>query len=171
MKELDTLDTCLRDLLAAVRAAYQPTLAHDALVRAAIAELTALEEAQPVTFARASTPSIVPMALGATPPPVTVRAVTEQAIVDILRAGNGQGRITDAFDHKESQLRTLFCSLRPLEALALGKRLSDSTDKLAEVFSRFAPERRLRLLGVLADARRREALQQARGRVAQGASR
>ena len=102
---------------------------------------------------------------------MTVGAATEEAILQILSPKHDTGRISDVFDRKESELRALFCSLRPLEAAALRKRLSDSTDKLAEVFSRFAPERRARLIAVLADARRREALQQARGRVAAGGAR
>ena len=169
MKELDA---CLRDLVAAVRAAYQPTLAHDALVRAVIVELTQLDEPMP-TPARASSPELVctQYVPRRTAPVATVGSATEQAIADILSPRSDAGRISDAFDRKESELRALFCSLRPLEAAALRKRLADSTDKLAEVFSRFAPERRARLLAVLADARRREALQQARGRVAAGGAR
>jgi hypothetical protein len=171
MKELDS---CLRDLVAAVRAAYQPTLAHDALVRAAIIELTQLEEPEPLKVtARGSesTLACVRVVPNAAPRPVPVSAATEQAIVEILRSENGETRISDAFDRRESELRTLFCSLSPLEAAALRKRLADPDDKLAEVFARFAPERRARLITVLGDARRREALQQARGRVAQRGAR
>ncbi len=170
------LDTCLRDLLAAVRAAYQPTLAHEALVRAAIVELTQLEEAQPLkALARGSESSLVCVRVvpSAAPAPTVVGAATEQAIFDILRSENGEARISQAFDRKESELRALFCSLRPLEAAALRKRLADprADDKLAEQFARFAPDRRARLIAVLADARRREALQQSRGRVAQRGAR
>lgn len=173
MKELET---SLRDLLAAVRTAYQPTLAHDALVRAAIVELTRLDEAQPQQApARGSGSSlvcerVVPNAVVA---PTVVGVATEQAIVDILRSAHGEARIAEAFDRKESELRMVFCSLRPLEAAALRKRLADPRpeDKLAEQFARFAPDRRARLIGVLADARRREALQQSRGRVAQRGAR
>ncbi|MBA2538301.1 MAG: hypothetical protein H0V17_01590 [Deltaproteobacteria bacterium] len=161
------LDTCLRDLVEAVRAAYQATLAHDALVRAVIIELTQLEEPQPTTV-RASEPSLVFVRVEpqpAAPAPVTVNAAAEQAITSVLTSEQSERTISDAFDRKETELRTLFCALRPLEAAALRKRLAQprAEDDLATRFSRFAIERRVRLLGVLADARRREALQQARG--------
>lgn len=169
MKELDA---CLRDLVAAVRAAYQPTLAHDALVRATIVELTQLDEPKQIAVTppeRSNESGLVCVHIvpNAAPPPVTVGAATEQEVIAILTAET-VGRIADAFDRKEGQLRTVFCALRPLEAAALRKRLeaADPSDKLAVLFARFASERRTRLLAILADARRREALQQARGRVA-----
>lgn len=166
MKELDA---CLRDLVAAVRAAYQPTLAHDALVRATIVELTQLEEpASPVPVrGSSSTLHCVRVVPNAAPAPITVSPATEQAVIGILTSANGEHRISEAFDRKEAELRAVFCALRPLEAAALRKRLAEGRpdDKLADEFSRFATERRMRLLAVLADARRREALQSARARV------
>jgi hypothetical protein len=65
---------------------------------------------------------------------------------------------------KESELRELFARLSILEARALQRRLerARSDDPLCGVFARLAPERRLRLIGFLADARRREATRRLR---------
>jgi hypothetical protein len=164
MKELDT---CLRDLVAVVRAVYQPTVAHDAMVRAAILELTQLDEAAPTV---APTPSLLRPAADPEPvqppaAPVRLNPATEHELLAILEAPASDMTIAAAFAYKERALRVVFASLRPVCAYALRQRLlrvSDG-DVLAARFGRLAPERRDRLIAVLGDARRREAIEQARG--------
>ena len=64
------------------------------------------------------------------------------------------------FARKELELGEAFASLSVLEARALQARLANakSGDELANKFARLTSERRARLIGFLADARRREAI-------------
>ena len=65
---------------------------------------------------------------------------------------------------KEGELRDLFAQLSILEARALVHRLerARADDPLYALWARLAPDRRARLLGFLADARRREATRRLR---------
>ena len=160
------LDDRLRELVAAVRSAYQPTQDHDALVRATIAELTGLEE-PPARRASSSGGRPTRRSVFVAPPepdPIpkpTVSPATEHALVAILDAPAEDGEtIAMAFHRRESELRALFATLRLPEARALHARLANPVDGdgVAQTFGRLVRERRERLLVFLADARRREAV-------------
>jgi hypothetical protein len=165
MKELDI---CLRDLVAAVRAAYRPTLAHDAMIRAAITELTELDEATPTAAVPIRSEDRAPIVTQVVPRPAApprVSVATEHAILQILETPASDETIAAAFERKERALCKTFAALRPIEAYALRHRLLRETegDTLASQFARLTVDRRGRLIAVLADARRREAIEYARG--------
>jgi hypothetical protein len=69
-------------------------------------------------------------------------------------------RAYDGYRRKERELGVLFAALPVLEARTLHARLADPRrgDALADHFHRLVADRRTRLLGFLADARRRAAL-------------
>ena len=69
-----------------------------------------------------------------------------------------------AFARKERELTAVLAALPATEALALHRRLTVAAagDALVAAFGRLVIERRHRLLGVLADARRREAMARSR---------
>ena len=79
-------------------------------------------------------------------------------------------QLAAAFRRKELTLGDLFARLTVAEARELHRRFTRSVadDVLAVRFNRLVSERRARLLAFLADARRREALQQARPRTRLG---
>jgi hypothetical protein len=59
---------------------------------------------------------------------------------------------------KEAELKTVFARLSVAEARALHARLMRGEDELSRLIARMVPERRIRVLSFVADARRREAL-------------
>jgi hypothetical protein len=69
-----------------------------------------------------------------------------------------------AFARKERELTAVLVALPATEAIALHRRLTVAAadDALVTAFGRLVIERRQRLLGVLADARRREAMARCR---------
>ena len=79
-------------------------------------------------------------------------------------------QLAAAFRRKELTLGDLFARLTVVEARELHRRFTRTAadDALAVRFNRLVSERRARLLAFLADARRREALQQARPRARLG---
>ena len=87
-------------------------------------------------------------------------------ILAVLAATALAGESTDAFHRrKEHLLGALFAALGASEAEALHERLSATSrgdDRVAAQFGRLVVERRERLLAFLADARRREAIENAR---------
>jgi hypothetical protein len=93
------------------------------------------------------------------------------AVIDALPLPGEQ--LAAAFRRKELTLGDLFARLSVVEARELHRRFTRSVadDALAVRFNRLVSERRARLLAFLADARRREALQQARPRVRLGGHR
>jgi hypothetical protein len=163
MAVMKELDASLRDLVAAVRAAYQPTLAHDALVRATIGELTSLDEPAVAPAAQQPRSMLVQMrTIAKRVAEPTVRAETERAMLAILASQPRAGEtIALAFQRREAELRAVIAKLSAIESLALHRRLSSPCphegDELATQFSRLSPDRRTRLLVFVADARRREA--------------
>ncbi len=106
-------------------------------------------------------------------PPLRVwRTVSLEAeIAAVLDAPPLPGeQLAAAFRRKELTLGDLFARLTVAEARELHRRFTCSLadDALAVRFNRLVSERRARLLAFLADARRREALQQARPRARLG---
>ena len=96
-------------------------------------------------------------AAAASPPPIPI----DDQIIAILDASVVPGMtITSAYREKEHALAMLFTTLSVIEARGLHRRLSipSPSDTLAARFARLVADRQARLLGVLADARRREAL-------------
>lgn len=86
-------------------------------------------------------------------------------LLAILSAGPALGEtIEAAFRRKEHELGALFATLDVTTSRALHRRLSRPAegDLVAAQFGRMVSERRARLLSFLADARRREAIAQAR---------
>ena len=67
--------------------------------------------------------------------------------------------LSDCFKRKEHAIGEVFASLTPAEALAMHRRLTTgpATDPLAARFGRLVVERRERLVGFLAQVRRRGA--------------
>ena len=88
-------------------------------------------------------------------------------ILAILGAPARMGETIDAaFGRKERELGELFAQLSVMGSRALHRRLStaSSNDHLATQFGRLVAVRRSRLLGFLADVRRREAVAMVRKR-------
>lgn len=158
MKALE-LGDCLRTMVSAARAAYQPTPAHDALLRAAIkalSELRLVEAATPIRPAGGSPPP-------RSPGPVVPAApsATERALLEVLARPAVPGETIDTtFRRKEDDLAALLATLPLAEARALHRRLANpvAADELATRFQRLTAERRGRLLSILLDARRRDAV-------------
>jgi hypothetical protein len=99
-------------------------------------------------------------------PPPRATCPIEGELHAALDAPARHGETLDfAFRRKEAELRVLFGALRPIDAMALHKRLAHPRpgDLLAERFARLVIERRTRLLAFLGDARRREAIGGRRG--------
>ena len=90
---------------------------------------------------------------------------TERELLEILRAP-ATGTARGAFRFKEHALGAVFARLSPVQARALHHRLANpgDGDALAAAFARLVIDRRVRLLGFLADARRRAAIAEARRR-------
>jgi hypothetical protein len=90
--------------------------------------------------------------------PVDVESKLRAILTEPIRPGEGHqlgnGR-------KEHELRTVFASLTPVDALHLRHRLDldHPVDKLALLFRRLVPERRRRLISFLTDPKRRAAVQ------------
>jgi uncharacterized protein DUF4157 len=74
------------------------------------------------------------------------------------------GSARAAFEHKEMALKAVLAQLSAAESRVLAERIETArpNDPIATRFARFVPERRQRLLGLLAGARRREAIEAAR---------
>jgi hypothetical protein len=86
-------------------------------------------------------------------------------LLAILESPAGIGEtIAAAFARRERELIATLSALSVFEARALEQRLRRprATDLVARAFSRWTEERRSRVLAFLADARRREALANAR---------
>jgi hypothetical protein len=79
--------------------------------------------------------------------PIRARPITDES------AAAGHAR-------KEAELKAVFARVSAVESRALHTRLARGDDELARLIGRMVPERRLRLLAFIADARRREALAQ-----------
>ncbi|HEU0031969.1 MAG TPA: hypothetical protein VFQ53_15155 [Kofleriaceae bacterium] len=176
----------IRDLVAAIRAAYTSsttglsTAEHDALARAALAELATLAEPRPrvafrpIVIAEAARPTssagslgdgvCTPADVARTAPPAEIAASTEQRLAEILAVAPQAGETIEvAYARKEQRLCELFATLAPPEAYALHRRLATPAagDVLAAQFARLVTARRVRLLAFLAGARRRAALRRA----------
>ncbi len=166
MKALE-LGDCLRTMVSAARAAYQPTPAHDALLRAAIKALSELRLVEAATPIRPAALAGARPAGGSPPPrspgPVVPAApsATERALLEVLARPAVPGETIDAtFRRKEDDLAALLATLPLAEARALHRRLANpvAADELATRFQRLTAERRGRLLSILLDARRRDAV-------------
>lgn len=97
--------------------------------------------------------------------PRTTVGVHDAGLLAILATPAAPGETAQvAFARKEREVTAVLAALPAIEALALHRRLTMGAagDALVEAFSRLVIERRQRLLGVLADARRREALARSR---------
>ena len=97
--------------------------------------------------------------------PTTVASSNDATLVGILDTPLFPGETArEGFHRKEADLRAAFAELPVASQRALYARLSNPRigDQLAERFSRLTADRRTRLLTFLADARRREALAQAK---------
>ena len=109
-------------------------------------------------------PAPEPAPVAAIPAPVAPAAAPlgiDERIVAILDAPVPEGvTISWAYREKEHELAAYFTTLTVTEARALHRRLTipDPEDALAVRFSRLVVDRRARLVAVLADARRREAI-------------
>lgn len=84
----------------------------------------------------------------------------EAELIAILRRPVPAGQARDGYAQKERDIGDLFALLSVGDASALHKRLRSNSpeDELAVAFARLVDDRRARLLGFLADARRRAAL-------------
>lgn len=85
----------------------------------------------------------------------------DAAAIAILTAPAATGEPASvAFARKEAELRALFATLAPVEAVILARRLAAPRpgDALARELGRMVPERRQRLIHFLADTRRRAAI-------------
>ena len=95
----------------------------------------------------------------------TVPSETERQLGQILASARQPGEtIEAAYRRKEHELGEVFARLTPIEARELHRRLSNPAvgDVIATLFARLVAERRTRLLGFLAGARRRHAIEVAR---------
>lgn len=97
---------------------------------------------------------------------VNAQLASDAEILGVLATPAVAGESTDAFHRrKEHLLGALFAALGAAEADALHERLSTTPradDRVAAQFGRLVHERRERLLAFLGDARRREAIENAR---------
>ena len=93
-------------------------------------------------------------------PPSGITRIDGEAEIEAILAAPAQGTPRADFDDKERKLGGVLARLDPANARTLSRRIRSPrpNDTLAACFGRFAPERRQRLLGLLAGARRREAL-------------
>lgn len=118
----------------------------------------------PPNAPRATAPMAVPepvIAIAAPVAPVAAPLTIDDQILAILDAPPAPGvTISRAYREKEHALAVYFTTLTVTEARALHRRLTipDPDDALAVRFSRLVVDRKARLVAVLADARRREAL-------------
>ncbi len=90
----------------------------------------------------------------------------DAALIAVLDSGPVPGETIEvAFRRKECELAELFASLAADDALALHRRLASPRDgdPVATRFARLVVARRERLLGFLADARRRAAVAAVKG--------
>ena len=90
--------------------------------------------------------------------PVIAGEAWEREAIAILERPITSESAAAAHARKEVELKVVFGRLSVLESRALHARLSRGDDALARLIGRMVPERRLRLLSFIADARRREAL-------------
>jgi hypothetical protein len=93
------------------------------------------------------------------------RVEIDAKLIAILDASAVYGEtVTEQFKRKERELAEVLGTLNAVESLAMHRRLANPQikDELAEKFARMVVDRRNRLLGFLADCRRRSALQGAR---------
>jgi hypothetical protein len=100
-----------------------------------------------------------------TPPTVACRIHRRCGAARVLQAPLALGTTArDGFLRKEAELRAAFAALPVATQRAMHARLSNprADDELAARFHQLTAERRARLLNLLADARRREALAAAR---------
>ena len=91
----------------------------------------------------------------------TAASSFEQTLLDLVTAPLALGEMAAAgYDRKEREIGKLFGMLGPVEAWTLHRRLANplAEDPLATTFARMIPQRRLRLLAVLGDPKRRAAL-------------
>ena len=89
----------------------------------------------------------------------TIATAADARLLAILDRDDGATPALFAFAQKEKELAEAFAALPILDQRALHARLSRvrEGDQLAEKFNRLTPERRMRLLNFLGDARRRAA--------------
>lgn len=94
------------------------------------------------------------------------RAIAHEAeIIAILARPTPNGELpSEAFRRKEQELGKLFAQLSAIDSLELDRRLTINApaDPIARLFTRLVPERRVRLIAFVRDARRREALARSR---------
>lgn len=85
-------------------------------------------------------------------------------ILRILDSETPGETIAATFERREVELRVVFRRLDVSQSRALARRLSHRrpADAVSSAFGRLVPERRSRLVAVLEDARRREAIRSAR---------
>jgi len=89
-----------------------------------------------------------------------VSTATEQKLIDLILVPITNDTIAVGQARKEREIGSFLATLSAIESWALHKRLSTGVadDPLVAVFQRLVPERRRRLLGFVADARRRAAI-------------
>jgi len=116
-------------------------------------DLTAAPASSVMTVAQT-----MPVAMHATSTPDV-----DAKVIAILRASDNPAETIEVrFRRKELALQALFISLSAATARDLHRRLSRSPrDEMSILFGRLVAERRSRLLAVLADAPRRDALKRA----------